>query len=77
MMNEENTFEAQMDELEKIVTQLERGDVPLEQALEQFKQGVALSNQLQKKLAEAEHTLTKVINDQGAEVPYERAESND
>lgn len=39
----EPTFEDNLAQLEKIVAQLEQGDVPLEQALAQFKTGVQLS----------------------------------
>ncbi len=53
-MSEKPTFEENLNQLEQIVTELEKGNVPLEQALAQFKQGVALSHDLQVKLTEAE-----------------------
>ncbi|WP_062358787.1 exodeoxyribonuclease VII small subunit, partial [Weissella sp. DD23] len=43
----EKTFEENLATLEKIVAQLEKGDVPLEEALKQFEVGVKLSQELQ------------------------------
>lgn len=76
-MNNEKTFEQQMQELEQIVNNLEKGNVPLEEAMVQFKAGIDLSNTLQKTLNDAEETLTKVINSNGEEEIYERADDNE
>ena len=76
-MNNEKTFEQQLQELEQIVNNLEKGDVPLEEAMAQFKEGIDLSNTLQKTLNDAEETLTKVINSNGEEEIYERADDNE
>ena len=38
------TFETSLDELEKVVRELEGGDLPLERSLELFERGVALSD---------------------------------
>lgn len=66
------TFEDNLKKLETVVTSLENGDIPLDQALDQFKKGVKLSNQLQGTLTHAEKTLTKVMTDSDQEVPYDR-----
>ena len=76
-MNNEKTFEQQLQELEQIVNNLEKGNVPLEEAMAQFKTGIDLSNTLQKTLNDAEETLTKVINSNGEEEIYERADDNE
>ena len=76
-MNNEKTFEQQQQELEQIVNNLEKGNVPLEEAMAQFKAGIDLSNTLQKTLNDAEETLTKVINSNGEEEIYERADDNE
>lgn len=65
------TFEQSMAELEVIVKQLETGEVPLEEALDQFKKGIELSKVCQDTLAKAEETLTKIMSDEGKEVPFE------
>ncbi|AVK60279.1 exodeoxyribonuclease VII small subunit [Lactobacillus sp. CBA3605] len=76
-MAEKPTFEANLTNLETIVNQLEQGDVPLEQALDQFQKGVALSQQLQATLEGAEKTLTKMMDENGNEVPFEQAKAPD
>lgn len=76
-MAEQPTFEQNLSQLETIVNQLEQGDVPLEQALDQFQRGVALSKQLQATLEGAEKTLTKMMNENGDEVPFEQADANE
>jgi len=77
MMNEEKkeaTFEENLADLEKIVTKLEQGDVPLEEALDSFQKGVKLSKELQKTLENAEKTLTKVIDENGEEEIFEQGQ---
>ena len=76
-MNNEKTFEQQLQKLEQIVNNLEKGNVPLEEAMAQFKEGIDLSNTLQKTLTDAEETLTKVINSNGEEEIYKRADDNE
>lgn len=67
------TFEESLQELEQIVTRLEKGDVPLEDALEAFQKGMALSKQCQETLTKAEQTLTKMMDENNQEVPFEEA----
>lgn len=62
----EPTFEDNLAQLEKIVAQLEQGDVPLEQALAQFKTGVQLSQKLETTLKDAEQAVTKEVADDGS-----------
>ncbi len=47
-------FENTLIELENVVNRLEQGDLPLDDALSQFEQGVNLAKQAQEKLANAE-----------------------
>ena len=66
-MTEKNNFEEQLNQLQEIVTKLESGNVPLEDALEEFLAGVKLSRDLEKKLTQAEQTVAKLINHDGSE----------
>lgn len=68
-------FEEAMQQLEEIVTKLERGDVPLEEALDQFQKGVALSKVCKETLQNAEKTLTKIVDENGEETIFENVES--
>ncbi|MEG0286852.1 MULTISPECIES: exodeoxyribonuclease VII small subunit [Vagococcus] len=65
------TFEEAIADLEVIVKQLETGEVPLEEALEKFQKGMALSKSCQDTLVKAEETLTKIMSDDGQEIPFE------
>src|ERR687895_2716991 len=56
-------FEAQLASLERIVRELERGDLPLERSLELFEQGVRLSRECQKRLNEAERRIEVLLRD--------------
>ena len=71
-VKKEATFEDNLKKLENVVNNLENGDIPLDQALDQFKKGVKLSNQLQGTLTHAEKTLTQMVTNDGHEVPYDR-----
>ncbi|HEX8557801.1 MAG TPA: exodeoxyribonuclease VII small subunit [Pyrinomonadaceae bacterium] len=56
-----SNFEAQLASLERIVRELERGDLPLEQSLELFEQGVKLSRECQERLNEAERRIEVLL----------------
>jgi len=56
-MSTEQSFESSIKELEKIVEQLEAGDIPLERSLELFEQGVRISRECQRRLDEAERKV--------------------
>lgn len=74
MAAEEKTFEQSLNALEEIVQRLERGDVPLEEALEAFQEGMALSKQCQDTLEKAEKTLTKMMTENNSEIVFEESE---
>ncbi len=56
-------FEASLTSLEKIVRELERGDLPLEQSLELFERGVRLSRECQQRLDQAERRIEVLMRD--------------
>ncbi len=58
-------FEDAFKRLEMIVSRLERGDVPLEQAIEWFQEGMKLSQLCSKKLESAEQQIEKIIEQDG------------
>ena len=59
----EMSFEQAMAELEQVVSQLESGDVPLEDSIRLYEKGAALKEHCQKKLAEAEEKVAKITLD--------------
>lgn len=57
------TFEAQLAALEKVVRELERGDLPLEESLKLFEEGVRLSRECQERLSQAERRIEILLRD--------------
>jgi exodeoxyribonuclease VII small subunit len=57
------TFEASLEELERVVRELEQGELPLERSLELFEQGVALSRECQDRLNQAERRIEVLMRD--------------
>ena len=53
-MKEEKTFEENLKELEDIATNLESGDLGLDEAIKEFEKGIKLSKECSNKLDEAE-----------------------
>ena len=76
-MKKEKTFEEALRELEEIVIRLEGGDLPLEEALQLFEEGVRLSRACHTKLDEAQRRVEIVLKDESGKVtahPFEDAE---
>jgi len=58
-------IEAGLDELEKVVKELEAGDLPLERSIELFEKGMRLSDTCRKQLEEAETRVEMLIRKEG------------
>ena len=56
-------FESSLGALEKIVRELEQGELPLEKSLELFEQGVRLSRECQERLNQAERRIEILLRD--------------
>lgn len=52
-----DSFESKLDALEALVERLEDGDLPLEQSLKEFEQGIKLARECQSALKEAEQKV--------------------
>jgi exodeoxyribonuclease VII small subunit len=74
----ESGFEESMSALEKIVAQLESGDLPLERALELFEEGVGLARRCQSQLEEAERKVELLLRERGEikVIPFEMTKDN-
>lgn len=62
MSEEKPNFEAQLGELEKIVEQLERGELSLEDSVSLFERGTQLSESCRTQLASAESRIHILLN---------------
>jgi exodeoxyribonuclease VII small subunit len=85
-MNEniqEMSFEQALQELEKIVSHLERGDIPLEDSITSYERGVALKKHCDSKLKDAQLKIEKISLNQNnepvgtTEIPAELAQLNE
>ncbi|WP_031408371.1 exodeoxyribonuclease VII small subunit [Geobacillus vulcani] len=66
----EMTFEEAMKRLEKIVEKLEEGNVPLEEAIAFFQEGIKLSKLCHDKLQHVEKQLEYMLREDGELVPF-------
>ena len=66
-----NTFEASLKELERIVKQLEDGDLPLEESLRLFEEGVKLSRECRERLSNAERRIEVLMRDSNGKISLE------
>lgn len=64
MSNKNKTFETSLLELEKIVRELEQGDLSLEESLKLFEDGVKLSRECQERLNQAERRIEVLLKDE-------------
>jgi exodeoxyribonuclease VII small subunit len=62
-----SSFESSLQELERIVKELERGDLPLEQSLTLFEAGMRLSAECKRQLEEAESRV-EILTKRGSEM---------
>lgn len=71
----ELTFEESLEQLEEIVKKLEAGDVPLDNAIEEFNKAMKLAKTCDEKLKSAEEAITKLVKENGDEVDFQIEES--
>ncbi len=67
MANKEKelTFEENLEKLEEIVKKLENGNVPLDDAIENFNEAMKLAKTCDEKLKNAEEKVNKILNEDG------------
>ena len=67
-------FEKQLNQLESLVSDMEKGEMSLEDSLKAFEQGIQITRQCQQALAEAEQKvaiLTRDDNGEFSEQPFD------
>lgn len=70
-MEKKISFEEKLSNLEKIVKDLESGEVPLDDAINKFNEAMSLAGDLNKTLENASQTINKVLNKDGSETTLE------
>jgi len=72
-----DSFESDLEKLEEIVSALEEGGLPLEDALKQFEEGVKLSRKCEKALSDAEKKIDVLMKNADGELetaPFEEGD---
>ncbi|MBR0351203.1 MAG: exodeoxyribonuclease VII small subunit [Clostridia bacterium] len=64
-MEKENSFEENIKDLEGIVTELEKGNLNLDESMKKFEDGMKLSKECSKMLQEAEKKITILLEQNG------------
>lgn len=59
------SFEEQMEDLEKIVGELEKGDLNLDDSVTKFEEGIKISKECSETLEEAQKKITMLIDNNG------------
>jgi len=69
-------FEKALGDLEKLVENMEQGDLSLEESLKHFEQGIALTRACQKALTEAEQKIQILLQDENKQElsPFDKTE---
>lgn len=67
MSDKEPTFEILLEQLEKRVEQLEKGELPLEQALKLFEEGIELTRSCHERLDQADERIAVLTRGAGGE----------
>ena len=70
-------FEKAMENLEKIVREIESGDLALEEALKKFEEGIKLSRQCAGKLEESEKKIALLMEKADGSLEEKRLDSDD
>lgn len=73
----QQTFESSLGKLEEIVTQLEDGDLSLEESLKLFEDGVKLSRECQERLDQAERRIEVLLKDKNGNPTLQPIEKDD
>lgn len=65
------TFEESLNELENVAKDIERGDLTLEQAIEEFEKGIKLSKECTEILDKAEKKINILVQGENGELEEE------
>lgn len=68
---DELSFEDAMKQLEDVVNRLEEGDVPLEEAINMFHEGMKLSKYCHERLKNVEKQMAEVLTEDGEIKPFD------
>lgn len=70
MKEEKTKFEDKLNELEKMVNELEQGNVDLDDAIEKYTNAMKLAKECSEKLKNAEENVNKILTESGNEEDF-------
>lgn len=70
-MEDNKTFEESLNELEQIASNLESGNLGLDEAIKEFEKGIKLSKECSQKLDEAEKKINILVQGEDGELKEE------
>lgn len=73
MADKKLSFDEALSQLEAVVKQLEIGELPLEKAIELYKQGMELSGECHQKLQKIESEVAALVSSNGQISDFEMA----
>lgn len=62
------TYERAIDELDLILDKMDRGEIPLNESMDDFERGIQLINHCEKILNTYERKISKIITDKNGEL---------
>ena len=71
------SFEEQIAELEKIINELENGNLNLDDSVEKFEEGMKISKECSEMLEKAEKKITMLIKGENGELAEENFVQNE
>lgn len=69
-MSKEEKFEEKLSKLEKMVSELENGNVDLDDAIEKYTSAMKLAKECSLKLKNAEENVNKILTEEGNEEEF-------
>lgn len=70
MTKKEERFEEKLNELEKMVLELEKGDIDLDDAIDKYTKAMTLAKECSMKLKTAEENVNKILTDNNNEEDF-------
>ena len=67
---ENMSFEESLEKLEEVVNKLENGDVPLDDAIDEFNKAMQLVKTCNDKLNSAEEAIAKIVQENGEVIEF-------
>ena len=64
-MSKELSFEEKLNKLEEIVSELEQGNIDLDDAINKYTEAMKLAKECSKKLDDATKAVNKILNSKG------------